>query len=58
MLLREVDGNNNKSCDTCKVKLDENLVDKSEVEKKQEDRSVRIIETNPNEFKTLKHLKE
>jgi ferredoxin len=56
MLLREVDGNN-KSCDTCKVKLDENLVDRSEIEKKQEDRSVRIIETNPNEFKTLHKLR-
>jgi hypothetical protein len=54
--LHEVLGDNMKDCDTCQVKLDEKLVDRNEVERKQEDQSVRIIETKPGEFKTLHRL--
>jgi hypothetical protein len=57
MLLREVTGEtNNTGCESCKVKLDEKVVDKSEVEKKQEDLSTRIVEKSPGEFKTLQKL--
>jgi len=54
--LREVIGDNaNDNKD--QVKLDEKLVDRSEVEKKQEDQSVRVVETTPGNFKTLTRLR-
>jgi hypothetical protein len=56
-LLHEVLGDNAEKCDQCQVKLDEKLVDKTEIEKKQEDQSVRVIETKPGEYKTLQRLR-
>jgi hypothetical protein len=38
------------------VKLDEREVDRSEIERRQEDQSVRIVEKRPGEFATLQKL--
>jgi hypothetical protein len=55
--LKEVDGDN-KHCEESsgQIKLDEKVVDRSEIERKQEDQSIRVVETTPGNYKTLQKL--
>lgn len=55
--LREIDGEDKKDCDSCKIKLDEKLIDQEELKRRQEDQSVRIVEKSPGEFKTLNRIR-
>jgi group I intron endonuclease len=56
--LREIDGDNEKSTPSNdRVKLDGREISATELEEAKKDQAVRIIETNPNEHKTLQHLR-
>lgn len=39
------------------IKLDEKVVTQEELDKKMQDKSVRVTETSPDNYKTLQHLK-
>lgn len=39
------------------IKLDERIVTQEELEKRMQDRSVRVAETSPDNYKTLQHLR-
>lgn len=39
------------------IRLDEQVVSQDELERRREDKSVRIVEVGENSFKTLKHLR-
>jgi hypothetical protein len=56
--LREIDGDN-KSVNTSesRVRLDEKEVSRADIEKAQENQGIRIVETEPNEFKTLHRIR-
>lgn len=55
--LREVDGDTQESTnENSQVRLDEKTVDRSEIDKRREDQSVRIVEKSPGEFRTLTKL--
>lgn len=58
MHLREIQGQQQPQNSTnASVKLDEQVVSPEELERRQQDKSVRIVEVGENSFKTLKHLK-
>lgn len=39
------------------IKLDEQVVTQEELDKRMQDKSVRVTETSPDNYKTLQHLK-
>lgn len=39
------------------IKLDEKVVTQEELDKKMQDKSIRVTETSPDNYKTLQHLK-
>jgi hypothetical protein len=39
------------------IKLDEKVVTQEELDKRMQDKSVRVTETSPDNYKTLQHLK-
>jgi hypothetical protein len=39
------------------IKLDEKVVTQEELDKRMQDKSVRVTETSPDTYKTLQHLK-
>jgi hypothetical protein len=55
--LREVDGDAERVAQHERVKLDEKEVSRDEVERAKENQGVRIVETEPNNYKTLQHLR-
>lgn len=60
MHLREItqdNGTNKVAVPNGQIRLDEQVVSQDELERRREDKSVRIVEVGENSFKTLKHLR-
>jgi len=60
MHLREIVGDTpNQTSQTSDrvIKLDEKVVTQEELDKRMQDKSVRVTETSPDNYKTLQHLK-
>lgn len=60
MHLKEIINDNNKNSTENKndiIKLDEQIISSEDLLKKQNDKSIRIIEISKNNYKTLKHLR-
>lgn len=60
MHLREItqdNGTNKAAVPNGQIRLDEQVVSQDELERRREDKSVRIVEVGENSFKTLKHLR-
>lgn len=60
MHLREIVGDTpNQTSQTSDrvIKLDKKVVTQEELDKRMQDKSVRVTETSPDNYKTLQHLK-
>lgn len=57
MHLREIVGNTPDQASDRVIKLDEQVVTQEELDKKMQDKSVRVTETSPDNYKTLQRLR-
>ena len=57
MHLREIVGNMPDQTSDRVIKLDEQVVTQEELDKKMQDKSVRVTETSPDNYKTLQRLR-
>ena len=57
MHLREIVGNTPDQISDRVIKLDEQVVTQEELDKKMQDKSVRVTETSPDNYKTLQRLR-
>lgn len=57
MHLREIVGNAPGQTPDRVIKLDEQVVTQEELDKKMQDKSVRVTETSPDNYKTLQRLR-
>lgn len=55
--LREIVGNTSDQTPDRVIKLDEQVVTQEELDKKMQDKSIRVTETSPDNYKTLQHLR-
>lgn len=55
--LREIVGNMPDQTPDRVIKLDEQVVTQEELDKKMQDKSVRVTETSPDNYKTLQRLR-
>lgn len=55
--LREIVGNTSDQTPDRVIKLDEQVVTQEELDKKMQDKSVRVTETSPDNYKTLQRLR-
>lgn len=55
--LREIVGNMPDQTSDRVIKLDEQVVTQEELDKKMQDKSVRVTETSPDNYKTLQRLR-
>lgn len=57
MHLREIVGNMPDQTSDRVIKLDEQVVTQEELDKRMQDKSVRVTETSPDNYKTLQRLR-
>lgn len=57
MHLREIVGNMPDQASDRVIKLDEQVVTQEELDKRMQDKSVRVTETSPDNYKTLQRLR-
>ena len=57
MHLREIVGDTSDQTPDRVIKLDEQVVTQEELDKKMQDKSVRVTETSPDNYKTLQRLR-
>ena len=57
MHLREIVGNTPDQTPDRVIKLDEQVVTQEELDKRMQDKSVRVTETSPDNYKTLQRLR-
>lgn len=57
MHLREIVGNVPDQTSDRVIKLDEQVVTQEELDKRMQDKSVRVTETSPDNYKTLQRLR-
>ena len=57
MHLREIVGDTSDQTPDRVIKLDEQVVTQEELDKRMQDKSVRVTETSPDNYKTLQRLK-
>lgn len=57
MHLREIVGNAPDQTSDRVIKLDEQVVTQEELDKRMQDKSVRVTETSPDNYKTLQRLR-
>lgn len=57
MHLREIVGNTPDQASDRVIKLDEQVVTQEELDKRMQDKSVRVTETSPDNYKTLQRLR-
>ena len=55
--LREIVGNTPDQTSDRVIKLDEQVVTQEELDKRMQDKSVRVTETSPDNYKTLQRLR-
>lgn len=55
--LREIVGNTSDQTPDRVIKLDEQVVTQEELDKKMQDKSIRVTETSPDNYKTLQRLR-
>lgn len=55
--LREIVGNISDQTPDRVIKLDEQVVTQEELDKRMQDKSVRVTETSPDNYKTLQRLR-
>lgn len=55
--LREIVGNTSDQTPDRVIKLDEQVVTQEELDKRMQDKSVRVTETSPDNYKTLQRLR-
>lgn len=55
--LREIVGNTPDQTSDKVIKLDEQVVTQEELDKRMQDKSVRVTETSPDNYKTLQRLR-
>lgn len=55
--LREIVGNISDQTPDRVIKLDEQVVTQEELDKKMQDKSIRVAETSPDNYKTLQRLR-
>ena len=55
--LREIVGNTSDQTSDRVIKLDEQVVTQEELDKRMQDKSVRVTETSPDNYKTLQRLR-
>lgn len=55
--LREIVGNTPDQASDRVIKLDEQVVTQEELDKRMQDKSVRVTETSPDNYKTLQRLR-
>lgn len=55
--LREIVGNISDQTPDRVIKLDEQVVTQEELDKKMQDKSIRVTETSPDNYKTLQRLR-
>ena len=58
MHLREIVGNAPDQTSDRVIKLDEQVVTQEELDKRMQDKSVRVTETSPDNYKTLQRLRD
>ena len=57
MHLREIVGDTSDQTPDRVIKLDEQVVTQEELDKRMQDKSVRVTETSPDNYKTLQRLR-
>ena len=57
MHLREIVGNTPDQTPDRVIKLDEQVITQEELDKRMQDKSVRVTETSPDNYKTLQRLR-